>query len=206
LITEDVVLPKFFASFLPISRLDMADSVAPPRRSSRGTNPVPVSTSSRGQTDAEYEAAQDAIQRQEVDQPSNTNVGNQNISEIENEDNVDQTLEEWLAAARASGQAARYATSRKILLRTAMDILYSQGENMTWKCAEISALDLSELDIKTLMRQYVLQPQKVSLPGTSAPTVPSDNHGHIIFVRREYDMGMQRTWRCHATKSTTVDY
>jgi hypothetical protein len=152
----------------------MADSVAPPRRSSRGTIPEAVSTNSVGQTEAQYDAARAQILRQEVDPISDNNVAeNQNISTGDNNIDVEQTLEELVAAARASGQAARYTTSRKILLQQAMDILHSQGDNMTWECEEITALDLSELELKTLMRQYALQPQKVSLPGTSAPVVPS---------------------------------
>jgi hypothetical protein len=80
----------------------------------------------------------------------------------------DQTLEDLPAAARASNQAACFEASRKLLLRKGMNILHSQVENITLNCDEILALNLTESEIKTHMRQYALQPQKVSLPGPSA--------------------------------------
>mgnify|MGYP000582894515 FL=1 len=43
---------------------------------------------------------------------------------------------------------------------------------MSIHCDDIDALNLSESELKTLIRRYTLQPQKLSLHGSSIPTVP----------------------------------
>lgn len=71
---------------------------------------------------------------------------------------VEPTLEELQLAAKAARQTATLAAARKLLLQTAMNILYSQGEEMTLHCNEIESLNLKEEELKTLMREYALQP------------------------------------------------
>jgi hypothetical protein len=89
-----------------------------------------------------------------------------------NESEDDQTLDDLLAAAQASNVAARLVASRKLVLEKGMDILRSQGADMTIHCDEINALNLTESELKTLMREYALQPQKESLPGSSVSALP----------------------------------
>jgi hypothetical protein len=109
---------------------------------------------------------------QEEANPEDINKNQDGNQDQDNED-ADLTLEELLAAAQAAGQAARLVTISQKQLKKGMEILYPQGDKMTWQCDEIAALNLSELELTTLMRQYALQPQKLSLPGPSAAAVPN---------------------------------
>ena len=78
------------------------------------------------------------------------------------------TLEELLDRANKAGRESRYVTTRDEQLKKGLDILYQQGEEISLQSNEILALNLTELELKTLLRLYTQDPQKKSLPGSSA--------------------------------------
>jgi hypothetical protein len=147
--------------------------MGPKRAASTGSMPIrtrsaSVATNSRGQTQEQLEAEEQSRISHDLENTQNDDHHNDIDVGRDNESDDDQTLDDLLAAAQASNAAARLVASRKILLKKGMNILHSQGENITLNCDEILALNLTESEIKTRMRQYALQPQKVSLPGPSA--------------------------------------
>jgi hypothetical protein len=79
-----------------------------------------------------------------------------NDSERGEESHEDQTLEDLEATAKASNAAARLLASRNTLLEKGMDILHSQGADMSIHCDDIDALNLSESELKTLISEIPL--------------------------------------------------
>ena len=136
------------------------------------TRSTSVSTNSRGQTEEDIQRENETGISHDPENPEHDDHHEENNSERGEESEEDQTLEDLEATAKASNVAARLLTSRNILLGKGMDILHSQGADMSIHCDEIDALNPSESELKTLMRRYTLQPQKSSLPESSVPTVP----------------------------------
>ncbi len=139
---------------------EMNSNQAKTRSASTGsirTRSTSVSTNSRGQTEED-------IQRENesgitlTENPAHDDNHDENDSERGEESHEDQTLEELEATAKASNAAARLLASRNTLLEKGMNILHSQGADMSIHCDDIDALNLSESELKALMRRYTLQP------------------------------------------------
>jgi hypothetical protein len=109
--------------------------------------------------DANQDVDPDANQYVDPDQE----IQDGNLEDIE--DNDDLSMEELLQLALEAGAAARLASEREQLLQDGLKILHSQKDKMTIFCLEITSLNLSQGELKTLLKRYRLQPQKVSLPG-----------------------------------------
>jgi hypothetical protein len=112
--------------------------------------------------------------RQEQDPPRRRSLGPNSstqrvIQEGDNESSdEDQTLEELLVKAQEAGARSRRAKFIEQQLERGLEILHSQGEEIDLQSDEILALNLTEAELKTLLRRYASQPQKVSLPGPSS--------------------------------------
>ncbi len=152
-------------------KLNQAKTRSASTRSIR-TRSTSVSTNSRGQTEEDIQRENESGISHDLENPAHDDYHDKNDSERGEESHEDQTLEELEATAKASNAAARLLASRNTLLEKGMNILHSQGADMSIHCDDIDALNLSESELKTLMRRYTLQPQKSSLPGSSVPTVP----------------------------------
>ena len=89
----------------------------------------------------------------------------------ESEDEDDLSLDQLLVKAQEAGARSRRAKYIQEQLEKGLEILHSQGEEIVLQSDEILALNLTEAELKTLLRRYASQPQKVSLPGSSRDTI-----------------------------------
>jgi hypothetical protein len=141
------------------------------RRSLRATS-EPKQTNSRGhsasQHDAEFFFPEDNQDDADPDADQDADHGAdddaiEDAFEDDEEDNL--SVDALLQLAQESGAAARLSTQREKLLQDGLKILHSQKDKMDVYCTEITSLSLNQEELKTLLRRYRLQPQKVSLPG-----------------------------------------
>jgi hypothetical protein len=158
--------PKIFLpAFLKIQ--DMAPKT-------RRASAEPKTYNSRGQT-AKEQAAEMLQYEEDANQDGDPNA-NQDVDpedviqdvNIEDINDDDLSMEDLLRLAQEAGAAARLASEREQLLQDGLKILHSQKDKMSIYCIEITTLNLTQDEIRTLLRRYRLQPQKVSLPGPSA--------------------------------------
>ena len=112
------------------------------------TRSTSVSTNSRGQTEEDIQRENETGISHDLENPEHDDHHEDNNSERGEESEEDQTLEDLEATAKASNVAARLLTSRNILLGKGMDILHSQGADMSIHCDEIDALNLSESGVR----------------------------------------------------------
>jgi hypothetical protein len=85
----------------------------------------------------------------------------------ESEDEDDLSLDQLLVKAQEAGARSRRAKYIQEQLEKGLEILHSQGEEIDCNCDEISALNLTEEELKTLLRNYKKNPQKISISGPS---------------------------------------
>jgi hypothetical protein len=167
---------KVTASRLAKMKTSAAKGVAPAenRRNSKrlsGDSNVYETTNSRGMNQAQITAEQLRFQEEEeaeknkdpnANKDTDHNIDEQSEGTQSEDDNPsdnsseEETLEELFAKAK---------TSRRNSTLRGLAILYAQGDNLTLDCEEIIALQLSNGELKTLMKRYATNPQKSeSLP------------------------------------------